>query len=111
MNADAIQATAWLLNEHRVSWDAEGVGSCRNCGLLAGALESWEHQARILAGAADTSACGAATREAIEVLCGVAVNLDGPCNRVRDHQGPHFNTPIPMGMTPREWDTFVRSYR
>jgi hypothetical protein len=45
------QVTAWLINEHRVSWDEQGDGSCRKCGPLSGALESWEHQARILIGA------------------------------------------------------------
>ncbi len=33
------------------------------------------------------------------------------CNRVKGHQGPHFDTPLPMGMTAAEWDKFVRAYR
>lgn len=50
-----VQHMAWLINEHRVSWNDAGAGSCRKCGTLSGALESWEHQARVLASAGTNS--------------------------------------------------------
>jgi len=51
----------------------------------------------------------------LEILCGARIDVGGTagrlCNRTEGHQGPHDDSPIPMGMTGHEWDKFVRSYR
>lgn len=50
-----------------------------------------------------------------EVICGVRVHINNPwgtsCTRVDGHLGPHMNTPIPMGMTPSEWERFLDTYQ
>jgi hypothetical protein len=50
-----------------------------------------------------------------EVLCGAWIDRHGTegklCKRIEGHQGPHSDSPIPMGMTAAEWEKFVRSYR